>query len=96
LSGRPVTDRASALQALAALGSNHRSIVVTLGGGGLVVAPKNSEPVEIAALPVTVVSTHGAGDCFVGALAAGLARGVDLVSACRAANTAAAEFVSRG
>ena len=42
----------------------------------------------------TVVSTHGAGDCFVGALAARLARGDDLRAA-GFANAAAAAHVSR-
>ncbi len=94
LAGRPVHDRASAIAALSDLGTDRRSVVVTLGGAGLVVAPRGGAPVEIAAVPITVVSTHGAGDCFVGTLAARLAAGADLVDACRAANAAAAAFVS--
>jgi ribokinase len=94
LSGAPVSDRPSAITALAALGAERRTVIVTLGGGGLVVAPAGREPVEIEALPVTVVSTHGAGDCFAGALAARLAAGEAVVAACRFANAAAGAFVA--
>lgn len=49
---------------------------------------------DIAAYPVTVRTTHGAGDCFCGALAAELSRGASLIDAARFANAAAALFVS--
>ena len=90
-----VTDRKSAIGALPALGISQRSVVVTLGGEGLVACPKSSTFVEIEACPVNVTSTHGAGDCFVGVLAAELAKGVKLIEACHMANKAAAVFVSR-
>ena len=93
LSGAPVSGRASAREALPALGSAQRSVVVTLGGEGLVAAQGDAVN-EIVALPVAVVSTHGAGDCFVGALASRLAAGEGLLKACRFANAAAARFVS--
>jgi len=48
----------------------------------------------IPALPIKVVSTHGAGDTFVGSLAADLARGVDVARALDQANRAAAPLVS--
>ncbi len=95
LSGLAVHDFASARLALPKLQGPQRSVVITLGGGGLLVAPAGSEAVAIDALPVKVTSTHGAGDCFVGTLAARLASGATLVDACRAANLRAAEFVSR-
>lgn len=95
MSGLTVTDRPSAVRALGALGVAQRSLVVTLGGGGLVACPKSGKPVEIEALPVKVTSAHGAGDCFVGALAAKLAAGLPLVEACHLANEAAAAYVSR-
>jgi ribokinase len=44
---------------------------------------------------VEVTSTHGAGDCFVGVLAAQLAKGSELSTACHNANQAAALYVSR-
>ena len=94
LSGIAVSGRQSAIAALSALGAGRRTIIVTLGGGGLVVASPGKAPVEIEALPVSVVSTHGAGDCFVGALAARLAAGDAMAAACGYANTAAGKFVS--
>jgi ribokinase len=95
LSATRVTDRRSAIAALPALGSARRGVIVTLGGDGLVVAPAGAPPCEIAAHPVAVVSTHGAGDCFVGALAFRLAAGDGLVDACRFANLEAGAFVAR-
>lgn len=95
LFGAPVTDRKSARIILSRQTVAQCAIVVTLGGDGLVVAGPGLETTDMAAHPVAVVSTHGAGDCFVGKLAAELARGITLVEACTAANTFAAAFVSR-
>jgi ribokinase len=95
ISGVQVPDRSSAIAALPALGAGHRTVVITLGSDGLVVAPAGAAPCEIAARQVAVVSTHGAGDCFVGALACRLAAGDDRVAACHFANAAAGEFVAR-
>lgn len=68
--------------------------IITLGRDGLVWCRKgemaNSEP-PFSVLPV---STHGAGDMFIGALAAQLARGVALSGALRFAQAAAALQVS--
>lgn len=93
LSGAPVGNRPGTIAALASLGAGHRTVIVTLGGGGLVVAVPGKAPIEIDALPVSVVSTHGAGDCFAGALAARLAAGADVLAACRFANAKAGAFV---
>jgi ribokinase len=68
--------------------------IVTAGGAGLAIATRAGHRVEIPGHPVTLVSTHGAGDCFIGALAARLARGADLTEAARCANAAAALHVS--
>jgi ribokinase len=101
LSGVAVANRGSARMALAALrqgqgqGRGLRAIIVTLGGEGLVVSPPSGEVFEVEALPVKVTSTHGAGDCFVGVLAARLAEGQSLVASCHEANRTAAAFVSR-
>jgi L-ascorbate metabolism protein UlaG (beta-lactamase superfamily) len=57
--------------------------------------PFSLDGIEIEPVRVQVTSTHGAGDCFVGALCARLADGLSLEEACRAANAAAATFVSR-
>jgi ribokinase len=95
LFGQPVTDRKSALRVLRAQAPYQYAVVITLGGDGLVVASPNMEATEILAHPVEVVSTHGAGDCFVGKLAAELARGASLMDACTSANACAAAFVRR-
>jgi ribokinase len=95
MAGMVVQDRVSARIVMPALGSDSRSVVITLGGQGLVVAAKGEAVTELPAIPVHVTSTHGAGDCFVGVLAAELAKGTSLVSACHLANAQAALHVSR-
>ena len=94
LTGIAVPDRASALLALPKLARDFGAVIITLGGQGLVVQEGLGTPVEIEALTVKVISAHGAGDCFVGVLAAELAACAGLVQACVIANRKAAEFVS--
>jgi ribokinase len=94
LSGVAVCDPATARDALPKLGADRRDVIVTLGGAGLVVQSRGAEPKGIPPIPVDVVSTHGAGDCFVGALAYRLASGAPLIEAAAAANEAAAAHVS--
>jgi ribokinase len=94
ISGRAIADRAAAIAALPLLGCDRRTVIVTLGAGGLVVAEPGTVPCGIAALPVTAISTHGAGDCFVGALAFRLAKGDGMVAACTFANSQAGHFVA--
>jgi ribokinase len=66
-----------------------RSVVITLGAGGCVVADGDGvEPV--AAYDVQAVDTTGAGDAFVGATACELARGSSLIGAVRFATAVAA------
>jgi ribokinase len=95
MSGCAVTNRANARAALQKLASASRSVIITLGGDGLVVATAAGDVVDVEPIPVRVTSTHGAGDCFVGALSAQLASGTSLLEACRTANQTAATFVSR-
>ncbi|MFC7644925.1 PfkB family carbohydrate kinase [Streptosporangium lutulentum] len=67
-------------QARALLALGPRSVVVTLGADGAVVA----EPGAVTAVPsprVAPVDTTGAGDAFTGALTWRLSRGDDLVTA---------------
>jgi ribokinase len=81
-------------RALTLLHAPTRDVVLTRGGAGLMAMAKDGARFEIPALPVTLLSSHGAGDCFCGALAARLSRGDQLEAACRFASTAAGLFVS--
>jgi ribokinase len=85
-------DAVAAAERLRALGP--RAVVVTLGAQGLVLAAPGARPLPMPAHPVPVVSTHGAGDAFTGALAAELARGAGLAAACHFAAAAAALTVA--
>lgn len=69
------------------------TVIVTLGGEGLLAATA-AGVLHLPAPRVNVMSTHGAGDAFVGALAADLARDADLPSALRFAQGAAALTVA--
>lgn len=80
--------------ALATLHSASRDVVLTLGGDGLMLMTRDGSRTDIPALPVKLLSSHGAGDCFCGALAARLAAGDGLEAACRFATEAAGRFVS--
>lgn len=83
-------DPAKAATALRQMGP--KAVVVTLGGDGLVA--KTPAAFRAAAFPVRVISTHGAGDAFLGALAAEWTRGATLQQACRFGQAAAALHVS--
>ena len=93
LCGAPVTDAASAQAAALLLARQVACAIVTAGGAGLALADADGCTL-VAAHPVAVVSTHGAGDAFVGALAARLAAGDALHAAARYANAAAALLVA--
>jgi len=80
---------ASALAA--ALGT---AVVVTLGAEGAVLAQAGDET-RVAALPVAVRDTTGAGDALVGVLGSGLARGLALDEALRRAVAAASLACTR-
>ena len=69
-------------------------ICVTLGKRG-VVALTGEETLIVRGRAVTAIDTTGAGDCFVGALAAQLAQGTPLRDALRYANVAASISVQR-
>lgn len=70
------------------------TLVVTLGGEGLLYKESKGKVHHIAPCPVDVVSTHGAGDCFVGSFCAELAKGARLADCLAFANAAAALYVS--
>ncbi len=72
-----------------ALGARHsRGVVVTAGAVGAIWAVSGRAPLTVPARPVRVVDTTGAGDAFVGALAAALAQGMAMEPALRRASTA--------
>ncbi|MER8909679.1 ribokinase [Mesorhizobium sp. M0854] len=68
--------------------------IVTAGGEGVAYCDRDGQAFALPAMPVEVVSTHGAGDEFVGAFAGWLARGAPVEAALAAANTAAASLVA--
>ncbi|WP_372662517.1 ribokinase [Hydrogenophaga sp.] len=91
----PVTDLLSA--ACASLDLQTRlgiTVVVTAGPHGVAWTDTRGLSKHLAGKPVQVIATLGAGDTFVGHLAAALVNGSTLDAAVAAANEAAARFVS--
>ena len=92
---RDTDDVASFVAAARSLqGGRDQIICVTLGKRG-VLALVNGEPLAVPGRDVTAVDTTGAGDCFVGALAAQLAQATPLRTALGYANAAASICVQR-
>jgi ribokinase len=77
------------------LGLGPRSVVITLGAAGAVVADATGVWRMPAGTVDEVVDTTGAGDAFAGALAAALADGASLADAVGAGMTAGAQAVGR-
>jgi ribokinase len=77
-----------------ALSSATLAVVATLGSAGAVIAASGIV-VRIEAAPIVAVDTAGAGDCFIGAFAAALARGDDMHAAAAFGNRAAGISVTR-
>ena len=71
-----------------------RAVIATLGSRGAVVVSANGVE-AVPAFKAKVVDTTGAGDCFVGALAARMAAGASPAEAARYASAAAACAVER-
>ena len=69
------------------------AVIVTLGGDGLVIA-EGARVTRQRAHPVHVISTHGAGDAFIGAMAAEWGRGAPLAAAAAFGQAAAGLHVS--
>lgn len=86
------TCRAAAAR-LRALGAG--AVVITLGGAGSFGVDVDGSELRAPAVPARVVDTTGAGDTFIGALAAGRVRGLALEAAMRWGARAAALTVSR-
>ncbi len=94
LSGLPAATRAEVETAARALHRPGQDLIVTLGGEGLLLADRSGAMLHQPAFPAHQISSHGAGDCFCGALAARLALGADLPAACDFARIAAALYVA--
>lgn len=84
----PETSAETAVAEMAALGA--RSVVMTCGADGALVASQNAVEHVSSIEPPQVVDQTGAGDCFAGTLAARLALGDSLHAAVRLACAAAA------
>jgi ribokinase len=98
LTGQPLSHPATPTEVSSAMRSlrSHAGqvVVATLGAQGLIASAEGSL-IELPGHAVKVTDTTGAGDCFVGALAAGLAQGRTLREALARANAAAALSVQR-
>lgn len=98
LTGTDVTedspDREIEGAARALVSAEGQSVVVTLGPRGAL-AVREERSYRVPGRPVAAVDTTGAGDCFVGTLAAALAQGRGFEDALATANAAAALSVQR-
>ncbi|WP_299968857.1 PfkB family carbohydrate kinase [uncultured Roseobacter sp.] len=90
-----VSDLASAEAAAISLSEHIPTVVVTAGGDGVAWAERGKGSGALPAHPVDVVSTHGAGDAFIGTLCRALAEDLPLQPALEQASTAAAAHISR-
>lgn len=91
LAGGDPAERTPAELVALARGLGGGAVVVTLGARGALVVPADGGPALLQEPPaVDAVDTTGAGDCFSGALAQGLAGGEELAGAVRYAVAAAA------
>jgi ribokinase len=98
LSGQPLSDAAEASGLLAAMravrSTSGQIVIATRGKSGFICLGPNGV-IEAAGHDVAVIDSTGAGDCFVGAFAAGLVLDRDLPRALFLANAAAAISVQR-
>jgi ribokinase len=94
LGSAPVNSLADAEEAAEHLTSRFGGVVVTAGGDGVAFQDEAGAKISLPGVPVKVQSTHGAGDMFVGTLAARLAMGNDVRTALSVANQQAAKLVS--
>ncbi len=93
--GIEVEDLASAQHAATLLAERFAKVVVTAGEHGVAWCEAGKAAQALPARKIKLVSTHGAGDCFVGALCASFTAGHSLAEAVASANAAAARHVSQ-
>jgi ribokinase len=94
MAGRPVGDVKEAMDAAAMLCQRFGNAVITLGNQGAVHMRAGVRAEHQPAFRAQVVSAHGAGDFFVGALANQLASGSEFEAAIHYAQAAAAVYVA--
>lgn len=94
LGGERVAPDTAPAAVAALLGRGPGAVAITLGAHGAFVG-RGEERRHLAAPRVTVVDTTAAGDAFVGALAAGLAAGLDLFAAAARAIVAGSLAVTK-
>lgn len=84
----------TALAAARILSKQYPVAIVTAGGDGVAFVDRDGREGVMPAIKVKLVSTHGAGDEFIGVLAAQISRGSTIEHAVAEANEAAAILVS--
>jgi ribokinase len=94
LGGGAVSSLKTAAGAAERLAATFKSVVVTAGGDGVASFGHSGHAFQLPGIKVAVASTHGAGDTFVGTLAARLAVGDLFEAALSTANREAAKLVS--
>lgn len=94
MGAEPVCCLRSAADAARLLSDRFEAVIVTAGSKGLAGVTADDEAFSVPAEKVEAVSSHGAGDAFIGALCATLVRGHSLRDACQTASHAAAIHVS--
>lgn len=95
MSGITVNDLSSASEAALKLNQTFPVVVVTAGEFGVAFSENNGSCNSLPAEKVELVSTHGAGDCFMGMFCASMINGCTLEESVSRANKAAAIHVSR-
>jgi ribokinase len=94
LGGGHVSSLETAASAAETLAVRFKSVVVTAGGDGVGSFDRSGGTLKLPGIKVVVESTHGAGDAFVGTLAARMAVGDPFDVALSIANREAAKLVS--
>lgn len=90
----PINSLKDAAEAAEILADRFEAVIVTAGSLGLAAWGADDETFAIPAEKITVVSSHGAGDAFIGALAASIVQGSTFRAACASASRAAADHVA--
>lgn len=94
LTGQRIDDPKAAMEAIVLLGAKMPMTIITLGAQGAVYMRRGGRAEYQPAFRAQVVSAHGAGDFFIGALASRLASGSEFEAAIHYAQAAGAIFVS--